>query len=117
VTRESPENAKHRSRLKEYVLGVAVGILGGVYGVYALMSGSTYIPGLQGGTATARGSHGVGAALVYLTGGVFLLFRFFVHPRCRSESARSQVYLLENLLLIAFIGSALYVLLRVGTAG
>jgi hypothetical protein len=101
----------------QYVVGFALGLSSALYGIYALCSGSTYLPGLRGGTATVQGSHGVGAAVVYLAGGAFLICRFFIHPRCRSESARSQIYLLENLLLIAFIAAAFYVLLNVGTAG
>ncbi len=101
----------------QYVVGLMIGVPAALYGMYALMSGRTYLPGLRGGTATVHGSHGVGAALLYLAGGIFLVCRFFLHRRFRSHSARSQVYLLENLLLMVFIGAAFYVLLNVGTAG
>ncbi|MFO7956995.1 MAG: hypothetical protein R6X33_07820 [Candidatus Brocadiia bacterium] len=112
----TPEKPDGRAAWKEYGLGLILALSLALYGVYALMSGSTYLPGLRGGTATVHGSHGVGAAVMYLGGGLYLLVRFFAHPRARSESTRSQLYLLEVLLLIVFITSAFYVLWNVGTA-
>jgi len=112
----TPGTEDSRTPWKEYGIGLALGLSLALYGIYALMSGSTYLPGLRGGTATVHGSHGVGAAVMYLGGGIYLLVRFFVHTRVRSESTRSQLYLLEVLLLIVFIASAFYVLWNVGTA-
>ncbi len=103
--------------LRDYGIGLVVGLAAAGYGAYALMSRRTYLPGLKGGTATVHGSHGVGAALLYVAGGLFLVVRFFLHERCRSEPTRSQLYLLEVLLLVAFVAAAFYVLLNVGTAG
>ncbi|MFO8006754.1 MAG: hypothetical protein R6V05_03370 [Candidatus Brocadiia bacterium] len=103
--------------LRDYGIGLVAGLAAAGYGAYALMSGRTYLPGLKGGTATVHGSHGVGAALLYLAGGLFLVVRFFLHERCRSESTRSQLYLLEVLLLVVFVAAAFYVLLNVGSAG
>jgi hypothetical protein len=112
-----PASRRTWHSIKEYGIGLAGGAACTLYGLYALASRRAYLPGLKGGTATVQGSHGVGAAALYLAGGLFLVLRLFLHRRCRSEFARRQVYLLENCLLLAFIGAAFYVLLNVGTAG
>ncbi len=104
-----------RTPWKDYILGLAAGVPLALYGLYALMSGSTYLPGLRGGTGTIPGSHGVGAAIMYVGGGLYLLVRFFVHPRVKTEATASQIYLLEIVLLTTFIVSAFYVLWNVGT--
>jgi drug/metabolite transporter (DMT)-like permease len=115
--KHSTEERSTREWVKEYIIGLGLGVGAALYGVYSLLAGSTYMPGLRRGTTSVHGSHGVGAAIMYVAGGLFLVFRFFLHRRCRLESTRSQVYLLENALLVVFIGSAFYVLLNVGTAG
>ncbi len=117
MVRESTEEKSTQGWVKEYIVGLGLGTGAALYGIYSLFAGSTYMPGLRGGTTSVHGSHGVGAAIMYLAGGLFLVMRFFVHRRCRLEATRSQVYLLENVLLVVFVGSAFYVLLNVGTAG
>lgn len=112
------QSGKPRLRwLRQYVIALALGVPIAIYGAIALLTRNTFLPGLRGGNSTLTGPHGVAMAVVYLVGGLFLVCRFFVDPRCRSKHARSEVYLVENILLAVLIGAAVYVLLRVGTAG
>ena len=114
---EGPKNGHAAAAIKEYVIGLGVAICATLYGAYALMVGQSYLPGVRGGTTTVSGTHGRGIALAYLVGGVFLFLRFFLEKRCHREFNRNQVYLVENALLIVLIGTLVYVLLNVGTAG
>ncbi|MCD6415665.1 MAG: hypothetical protein J7M08_03080 [Planctomycetes bacterium] len=118
IVKEQPdEQRRKRPWFVSYAIGLILGLLSAAYGLYALLDGSAYLPGLRGGTATVHGKHGVGAAVIYLTGGLFLLCRFFIHQRLRSEGDRKLIYVLENALLLALIAAVFYVLLNVGTAG
>lgn len=100
---------------REYVVGLALGAATAIYGVVALWSRHTFLPGLKGGNSGVSGTHGAGLAAAYIAGGLFLICRLFLHRRCRSESSRGQVYLVQNLLLIVLILSLAYVLWQVGT--
>ena len=104
-------------RFKEYFVGFGLGVLGVLYGAYALMAGATFLPGVRGGHATVTGAHGHGVAIAYILGGLFLFCRLFVEKHTRSDSSRAQLYFLENVLLMALIAVLVYVLLNVGTAG
>jgi hypothetical protein len=114
---EQPVPGRRAVVIKEYVIGLGVAICSALYGAYALMVGQSYLPGVRGGTTTVGGTHGRGVALAYLVGGVFLFLRFFLEKRCHREFTRNQIYLVENMLLIVLIGTLIYVLLNVGTAG
>ncbi|MHC4480390.1 MAG: hypothetical protein ACYS1C_05395 [Planctomycetota bacterium] len=103
--------------IKQYVLGLALGLAAAVYGMIALWTRHTFLPGLKGGNATVTGLHGAGLAAAYVAGGLYLICCFFLHRRCRSESARGQIYLIENLLLLVLIAALIYVLWQVGTVG
>ncbi len=103
--------------IKEYVVGLGLAALLALYGLYALIVGWTYLPGVRGGTATVGGMHGRGVALAYMVGGIFLFFRHFLEKRCHRQFHRDQVHFLENVLLIVLIAVLVYVLLNVGTAG
>jgi hypothetical protein len=102
------------SRFKEYVLGLVVGPLCAIYGLVALWMQQTFLPGLKGDGHTISGTRGAALATAYLTGGLYLLARLFIHHRCRSESARAQLYLAENVLLVLLIAALAYVLWHVG---
>jgi hypothetical protein len=103
--------------VKRYVLGMILGPLCAAYGVTALLTGQAFLPGLQGGQLTVTGTNGQGLAVAYIAGGLYLFLRFFVHPLTRLDSTKAQIYLVENLLLIALIGSLVYTLLSVGSVG
>lgn len=102
---------------QRYVVGIGLALLSAGYGAYALMAGRSYLPGLRGGTTAVTGAHGRGVAMVYLFGGMYLLCRLFLEKHVHSESSRTQFYLFENALLLVLVGSLVYVLLNVGTAG
>ncbi|KPK61976.1 MAG: hypothetical protein AMK73_07105 [Planctomycetes bacterium SM23_32] len=112
-----PEGEPKRSPIKQYVVGLGLGSVGAVYGAIALLTRHTFLPGLKGGNSTVSGAHGAALAAAYLVGGLFLICRFFLHPRCRSERSRAQVYLVENVLLTLLIASLAYVLWQVGAVG
>jgi len=103
--------------VRQYVIGLGVGCVSAVYGLYALWTRHTFLPGLKGGNATVSGAHGAGLALAYTVGGLYLLCRYFLHRRFRSEARRAQLYLVENVLLLVLIASLGYVLWQVGTVG
>jgi len=103
--------------LKEYVLGLGAGTLCMAHGLYGVVTRSAFLPGLKEGRFLLQGTSGLDLAVGYLTGGLYLLVRFFVHPRCRTESRRSQVYMVECGLLVGFMAALVYVLLKVGSAG
>jgi hypothetical protein len=52
----------------------------------------------------------------YLIGGIFLVIRLFLEKKAHSTGARANVYLLENVLLVGFIASMVYLLLSMGEA-
>ena len=103
--------------LKQYGLGLGVGAVSAAYGVIALLTRHAWLPGLRGENSGVVGTHGLAVATAYLTGGLYLVLRFFVHPRSETESGRGQICLAENFLLLVLIGCLVYVLLKVGTAG
>jgi len=115
-----PEQSSHAQtvrRIKEYVVGLCLAALLALYGIYALIVGRAYLPGVRGGTTTVAGLHGRGVALAYLVGGLFLFFRHFLEKRCHRQFNRDQVHFVENMLLLVLITALVYVLLNVGTAG
>ncbi len=116
-SRDEQERNSRASWFRQYVIGLGLGLVSAVYGIIALLTRNSFLPGLKGGSHTVKGPHGVAVAIVYLAGGLFLIFRFFVDPRCHARHSRAEVYLAENLLLILLIAAAVYVLLSVGTAG
>ena len=111
---ENRQNKPLRQVLRQYVLGLGVGTLAAVYGVVALLMGSTFLPGLraQGHLITGRSGAALGAA--YLLGGVYLLLRMFVEPRVRSDSSRGHLYVVQIPVLAGFIVALVYVLMHVG---
>jgi hypothetical protein len=116
------EKAEQRSSprsdwVKQYVIGLVLGSLSALYGLYALVTRHAFLPNLVPGHSTLVGNSAMPLAAGYLSGGLYLVLRFFVHRRCRSEPARAQVYLAENALLMAFIAALVYLLLKVGSVG
>jgi hypothetical protein len=99
------------------VVGLGLGTACALYGLLALWTHHTFLPGLKGGASTVSGAHGAAAAAAYLAGGLFLICRFYVQVRCRSFAARRRVYRVQNLLLVALIAALVYVLWQVGTLG
>jgi hypothetical protein len=116
-TADQPNRSPAAAWIKEYVVGFGLAAALALYGVYALIVGWSYLPGVRGGAAAVSGMHGRGVALAYLVGGLFLFFRHFLEKRCRRQFYRDQVHFVENLLLIVLIAALVYVLLNVGTAG
>jgi hypothetical protein len=114
---EQPRPPSAWSKTKQYGFGIGLAAVLTLYGLYALIVGHAYLPGVRGGTATVGGLHGRGVAAAYLVGGLFLFFRFFLEKHVRRQFNRDQVYFIQNLLLIILIASLVYVLLNVGTAG
>jgi hypothetical protein len=108
---------RYRGWVRQYVIGLGIGGVSVLYGLIALWTHHTFLPGLKGGNATVSGAHGAGLALAYTVGGLYLLCRFFLHRRFRSEARRAQLYLVENVLLLVLIASLGYVLWQVGTVG
>jgi len=118
MSEQSEHIDKPKSRwFKHYVLGLALGSGCAIYGAIGLMMRHAWIPGLRGGNSSVTGAHGMAVAAAYLAGGLFLLCRHWLHPRSRTAAGRGQLCLAENALLLVLIGSLIYVLLRVGTAG
>ncbi len=114
---EQPGGPQRTHWIKEYVVGIGLAAVLALYGLYALIVGWTYLPGVRGGTATVGGMHGRGVAVAYLVGGLFLFFRHFLEKRCHRQFHRDQVHFMENVLLIVLTAALVYVLLNVGTAG
>jgi len=103
--------------VKQYVLGLGFGAASAIYGLVALWTKHSFMPGLRGGNATVTGGHGAALAGAYIAGGLFVICRFFLHSRFRSHSARGRIYMAENFLLLVLIAALLYVLWQVGTVG
>ncbi len=101
---------------KRLALGAIAGGLCSLYGVYGLITRSAFLPGLKGGHSVLTGRHAVDLAAAYFAGGAYLVLRFMVENRCRTESQYRTVYWAECLLLGGFIGAIVYVLLNVGSA-
>ena len=112
--RPEQEPLPRPSRFKEYFLGLFVGSAATVYGIVALWMRETLLPGLKGDGHTISGGRGAALAGAYFLGGLYLLARFFLHHRCRSDTLRAQLYLAENILLALLIAALAFVLWRVG---
>jgi hypothetical protein len=103
------------SPFKEYVLGLVVGPVCALYGLVALWTRATFLPGLKGGDGHfVTGGQGAALAAAYVAGGLYLLARFFIHHRCRTEPMKARLYTAENLLLVALIAAMAFVLWSVG---
>ncbi len=119
MTNDGPQPTDD-ARLKWFwrnVVGLGVGIAATIYGLFGLVARHAWLPGLRGNNHTANGLHAVAIALIYLTGGLYLVCRLFMHTRPRRRTDDSLLYLGEVGLLVVLIGSLLYVLLKVGSAG
>jgi hypothetical protein len=114
------EKKKHRSRkswLKQYVVGLGLGGLSALYGVVALLTGRTYMPGFTARDAVLRGAPADAMALAFLCGGGYLFLRFFLERRLHKSASRAQIYMVQVALLMAFIGSLLFVLFKGSEVG
>ena len=88
---------------KEYVLGLAAGSAGAIYGIAAMMVGRTYLPGRWVGRGRmVTGPAGFALALAYVAGGLYLVVHFFVDRRVHSVQAHNGLYVLQLVLLAAF---------------
>jgi hypothetical protein len=110
--------ARHRKKrskrtwLKQYLVGLGLGGLAVLYGLFALASGRAYMPGFTSRDAVLRGGSADAMALAFLSGGAYLFLRFFLEKRLRKTSSRAQVYMVQVALLVGFIGALLYVLFK-----
>ncbi len=103
--------------IKCYIVGLGVGTIGVLYGTVALLMGKTLLPGHRGDGLMVAGRSGFALALTYLLGGLYLLMRCYLEGRAQPTRGRPQLYVLENGVLLGFIGALIYVLLHVGEAG
>ncbi len=99
--------------VKEYILGWTLGVAATVYGLIAMLTGRAFIPGLHGGDLTLGGRGGTALALAYMSGGVFLLLRLVLEKKTKSRSAQTALYMAQNMLLLVFIASLVYILVRI----
>jgi hypothetical protein len=106
-----------RTWFREYVVGLGLGGASTVYGLFALWTQHSFLPGLKGGSPMLTGLHSAAIAAVYISGGLYLVVRFYVHERLRKPAGRRRAYLAENFLLIMLISALAYVLWQVGTVG
>jgi len=102
--------------VKRVALGMIAGGVCSLYGIYGLITQSAFLPGLKGGHSVLSGRNAVDLAAAYFAGGAYLVLRFVVEHRCRTESEYRMVYWAQCLLLGGFIGAIVYVLLNVGSA-
>ena len=116
-------SAQHHSKkisrwawIKQYVIGLGLGMVFAVYGVIALLTDRAFLPALQGEDHILTNTNGFALGGAYLAGGVFLLLRFYFEKKVHAQPSRANLYLVQNLVLIALIGALAYVLLHVGTA-
>ncbi len=112
-----PKPTPKRTWFKEYFIGLGVGGASALYGLFALWTQHSFLPGLKGGSPMLTGWHTAAIAGIYISGGLYLLLRFYVHVRLRKPAGRRRAYLAENFLLIVLIASLAYVLWQVGTVG
>jgi hypothetical protein len=117
LRRAQAKGEQKTSWFTERVIGLGLGSAITLYGLFALWTRRTFLPGIKGGSPTVTGAHGAALAAAYFAGGMFLIFRFYIHERCRSARRRGQVYLIENALLVMLIVALIYVLWQVGTVG
>jgi hypothetical protein len=91
-----------------------VGCLAMLYGLVAALMGKTFLPGLHARWHMATGRSAYALAAAYVLGGLYLLLRFRLDRRARTDDARHSLYLMQVLTLIAFIVVLIYVLVNVG---
>ena len=110
------QRASKAGWIKHYVVGVGLGAICAVYGVVALLVGKAFLPGLPGNDWTVKNRSGIALSLAYLIGGVFLLLRLPLRRLLHSERAKGRLCVVEVLLLLAFIGALVYVLIHMGAS-
>ena len=101
---------------KQYVIGLGAGVVCAAYGLIALIVGKTFLPGLSGDDHMLHNRTGAALAAAYLVGGLFLILRLHLERKAQAPRTRENLYLLENVLLVGFIGTVVYVLFHMGTA-
>ena len=116
MTEATTEKPGRWAWFRRNVLGLGLGALAACYGIIALVVGKTYLPGLAGTDHTLSDQTGTALAGGYLAGGLFLLLRLYVEQRVRSEEGWKNLYLAQNVLLIALVACLIYVLMHVGSA-
>jgi len=116
-SRAGPKTEPKRTSFREYVVGLGLGGASTLYGLVALWTQHSFLPGLKGGSPMLTGLHSAAIASVYISGGLYLILRFYVHERLRKPAGRRRAYLAENFLLVMLIAALAYVLWQVGTVG
>lgn len=99
------------------LLWTLVGAGAAAYGIVALATGRTFLPGYHASRLLIGGHTGAALALGYLSGGLYMVVRHYLEGMVSSPEGRSHLYLIEKALLVAFIASLVYSLLHVGTLG
>jgi len=102
--------------IKQNVIGLGFGLIFSLYGVVAILTDKAFLPALQGEEHILTNTNGFALGGAYLTGGIFLLLRFYLEKKVHAQPSRANLYLVQNLVLIALIAALAYVLLHVGTA-
>lgn len=115
--RAEPKAPPKRTWFREYAVGLGLGGACAAYGLFALWTQHSFLPGLKGGSPMLSGLHSAAVAGVYIFGGLYLILRFYVHERLRKPAGRRRAYLAENFLLMMLIAALAYVLWQVGTVG
>ncbi|MEF8788477.1 MAG: hypothetical protein V5A84_05360 [Planctomycetota bacterium] len=116
MSEATSEKPQRWAWFRRNVLGLALGAIAACYGIFALIVGETYLPGLAGNDHTLSDQTGTALAAGYLAGGLFLMLRLYVEERIGSEEGWKNLYLAQNVLLIALIACVGYVLFHVGSA-
>ena len=101
--------------IKEYIMGWALGLAASLYGIFAIITGQAFLPGLNREQWALGGRGGRALALAYLCGGVFLLIRMVLEKKSVWKRHQALFYTLENALLIVVVGAVIYILVRVET--
>lgn len=101
-------------RLRTYVLGLGIGPAAALYGVLALLTRRTFLPGYQVQSLLVRGRPGMSLAIGYVSGGLYLFLRFYAERRVTAGRTAGQTYMAQNVLLVVFIAALVYALLHVG---
>lgn len=109
---ERPQRAPLRGWFRQYVLGLGIGVLSSLYGLLALVLGRTVMPGFGAGNHVMTGWNGAAMAGAYLTGGLYLVLRWFLEKRLQSPKARGELHAVQVMLLVGFIATLVYVLLN-----
>jgi hypothetical protein len=101
---------------KTWLLGYGLGPVAALYGVIAALMGKAFLPGYYHAQGLMlEGKSGLVLACTYFLGGVYLIARYALEGRVKSLPAQNALYGLQNLLLVGFIASLIYVLVNVGT--